>query len=293
VPRPADATGASVLATLRAGGDPLERALRERIGAEGDSVRVAVAFHDLESARRIEIDAGRVFHAASTMKVPILYELFRRHDDGLLDVDAPFPIHNTFRSVHDGSPFTLESDQDEGILGALGSTLPTRRVAHGMITVSSNLGTNLLLEALTPEAVQARMDRMGAGEMKVRRGVSDIPAFEAGFSNETTARGLLRVMEIVARCEGVSRESCAAMHEILEAQSYRSEIPAGLPPGTRVGNKTGSITRIRHDAAIVHPPGRAPFLLVVLTEGFADGAHASEVMADLARLVWSSVTGGG
>jgi beta-lactamase class A/predicted AlkP superfamily phosphohydrolase/phosphomutase len=292
LPAPRDAVGRSVLADLRRGGDPLAERLRARIAEEGDSVHVAVALHDIESARRLEIDADRVFHAASTMKVPILYELFRRHDDGELDVDAPFPVRNTFRSVFDGSPFTLETDADDGLLEALGSTLPARRVAHGMITRSSNLGTNLLLEALTPAAVQARMDRLGAGGMQVRRGVSDIPAFEAGFSNETTARGLLRVMEIVARCEELSPSACADMHRILEEQEFRSEIPAGLPQGTRVGNKTGSITRIRHDAAIVHPEGRAPFVLVVLTEGFLDGDHASAVIADLARIAWEGVTGG-
>ncbi len=292
IPTPADAVASSVLPALRRGGDPLEAALRERIALEGDTVDVAVAFHDLETAARLGILDDEVFHAASTMKVPVLYELFRRHDLGLLDVDREHPVTNTFRSVYDGSPFTLETDADEGLVEALGSTLPLRRIARGIIVRSSNLGTNLLLELLGPEAVQERMDRMGAGAMKVRRGVSDIPAFEAGYSNETTARGLLRVMEIVARCEGVGPEVCRDMHEILEAQEYRSEIPAGLPEGTRVGNKTGSITRIRHDAAIVHPGGRAPYLLVVLTRGFEDGERASALAADLSRIVWEAVTGG-
>ena len=67
-------------------------------------------------------------------------------------------------------------------------------------------------------------------------------------------------------------------------------IPAGLPEGTRVANKTGSITRIAHDAAIVYPPGRAPYVLVVLTRGFADGDVARATGRDISRAVWSHVT---
>ena len=304
MPAPADAVGTSVLAWMRRGGDPLEAALRERIeaearalaeeGGDGEALRVAVAFRDISTAHRVGILEDRPFHAASTMKVPVLYELYRQHDDRRLDVGDPVRVRNTFRSVHDGSPYTLESDADTELLEALGGTLPARRLAHGMITVSSNLATNILLEELGPEAVQARMDHLGAGEMRVRRGVSDIPAFEAGYSNETTARGLLRVMELVAGCVELSRPVCDEVHGILEDQVYRSEIPAGLPAGTRVGNKTGSITRIRHDAAIVHREGRSPYLLVILTEGFDDGDRASTLMADLSRIVWEAVgTGGG
>ncbi len=284
VPAPADAVGRSILASLRTGSDPLEARLRERIAREGDSVSVAVAFHDLHTARRLGLSDDRVFHAASTMKVPVLWELYRQHDEGERDVGDPVPVRNTFRSVHDGSPFTLDTDRDTRLLGALGEGLPAREIAHGMITLSSNLGTNLLLELLDPARVQATLDAAGAGEVQVRRGVSDIPAFEAGLSNETTARGLLRVMELLARCEGIGRASCAEMHGILEEQAFRSEIPAGLPAGMRVGNKTGSITRVLHDAAIVHPEGRSPWVLVVLTEGFSDSDHASALVADLARI---------
>lgn len=289
LPAPADAVGRSILGALLEGGDPVVRAMEERIAAEGSQVRVGVAFHDLQTARRIELGDGAPFHAASTMKVPVLYELFQRHDNGELDVEALLPVRNTFRSVHDGSPFTLDTDQDTGLLAALGGQRSARSIAHGMITVSSNLGTNLLLEWLEPGRVQATLDRFGAGGMQVRRGVSDLPAFEAGFSNETTAAGLLRVMELVARCEGVGQEACADMHQILEEQTYRSEIPAGLPEGIRVGNKTGSITGILHDAAIIHPEGRSPWILVVLTQGFEQPGQASALITDLARIAYEGV----
>jgi beta-lactamase class A len=295
IPRPMDAVGASVLRILR-DGDPLEAALARRIAAEGDSIHIGISLWDVETERRIEIGSDRIFHAASTMKVPVLMELIRRVEAGDFTLDDPYPVTNTFRSILDGSPFTLDEDVDEGLIEALGGTLPLRRIAEGVIQVSSNLGTNLLLAALTPDSVRATMARIGAEEMLVLRGVSDIPAFEAGMSNRTSARAYRRTLESIVRCELWSRDGCAEMNRILEGQTFVDEIPAGIPAsargeGTRIGNKTGSITRILHDGAIVTPPGRGPYVLVILTEGYLDKEVGSAVMADLSRIVWEGILG--
>ena len=292
IPTPPDAVGASVLSWMR-GGDPLAREIEALLDTVRDSVTVGVAFLDLESGRTLELGARRVFHSASTMKVPVLYALARRIDTGQMSASTPILVSRTFRSVLDGSPFSLDEDTDAELFEFEGATLPAVRIAHGMITVSSNLGTNLLLGVIPPSEVQGHLEAMGAGGplgMQVRRGVSDIPAFNAGFSNETTAAGYLRVLQMVATCEQVSRASCQLMHEILEDQKYRDEIPAGIPAGVRVGNKTGSITRILHDGAIVWPEGRAPYLLVILTEGFTEDAAGSPLMAEISRRVWDAVT---
>jgi len=282
------------------GSDPrhaeeLETRLRDRIDQEGDTIRISVGLLDLESGLRVEIDAHRPYHAASTMKVPVLLELYRQAETGGRSVEAEVPVTNTFRSIHDGSSFTLEDDRDTGLISALDGELPARRIAAGMIQVSSNLGTNILLELLTPDSVQATMRTIGAEGMEVLRGVSDIPAFEAGLSNRTTAHSYLRTLEVIARCEITSTEACREMMEILQGQEFTSEIPAGIPDeafaqGTRVGNKTGSITGILHDGAIVRPPDRAPYLLVILTEGYHDKDTGSTTMADLSRIVWTSLT---
>ncbi len=274
----------------------LERRLRDRIAREGDSVHISLALLDLGTERRIELDAHREYHAASTMKVPVLLELYRRAEAEGWSVEDPVPVTNTFRSIYDGSPFTLETDRDAGLLEALAGELPARRIAEGMIQVSSNLGTNILLEHLTPDSVQATMRRIEADGMKVLRGVSDIPAFEAGLSNRTTAHAYLRTLEVIAGCELTTREACREMMEILEGQEFTNDIPAGVPAtarerGTRIGNKTGSITGIRHDGAIVRPHDREPYILVILTEGYRDGQTASAVMTDLSRMVWAHLVG--
>lgn len=77
---------------------------------------------------------------------------------------------------------------------------------------------------------------------------------------------------------------------MLLAQEFNEGIPAGLPPGTRVAHKTGNITALLHDAAIVYPRGRAPYVLVVLTRGYPDQADAARVIADLSRIVYQRIT---
>jgi beta-lactamase class A len=81
------------------------------------------------------------------------------------------------------------------------------------------------------------------------------------------------------------------MKEILLRQEFNDEIPAGLPSGTLVAHKTGSITATLHDAAIVYPRGRAPYVLVVLTRNIPDEKVAKRLIADISRLVWSQATG--
>ncbi|HSJ25384.1 MAG TPA: serine hydrolase [Longimicrobiales bacterium] len=268
----------------------LEAALRARVAAEPTG-EVGVALVDLATGRRLAINGDVSMHAASTMKVPVLIELFRQVDAGRFAADDSVVVNNQFTSIADGSRYTLGSDRDTEIIERLGQTMSLRRLATGMSVISSNLATNILIDVVTADSVQATMVRLGAGDMIVLRGVSDNPAFAAGMNNMATAASLARTLEVIARCEIHSQASCDAMLEILEAQQFRTQIPAGVPAGVRVANKTGSITGHRHDGAIVFPDGRAPYVLTVLTRGIATTAAANAVAVDISRLVWEALTG--
>lgn len=256
---------------------------------------VAVAFTDLETGATLERDAGVVMHAASTMKVPVMLALFEAIDRGELRLDQPVPVRNSFRSIVDGSEFTLlrEEDGDASLYDSVGQSLPLEELMRRMIVRSSNLGTNLLIELVGAPRVMDLMRRLGANDIRVLRGVEDEKAFEAGLNNVTTARDLMIVMNAIAEQKAVTPAASAAMVAILRAQEFREKIPAGVPPGVVVANKTGSITRISHDAAIVYPPGRAPYVLVVLTRGYQDGNDASKIIASISKAVWDSVAGPG
>jgi beta-lactamase class A len=155
-----------------------------------------------------------------------------------------------------------------------------------MITVSSNLAANVLIERLGPRNIQATTDTLGATGMHVLRGVEDQKAFDKGLNNTTTARALMTLMEKIASGDAVDKRASAEMVAVLKRQTFHDRIPAGLPPGTPVAHKTGEITKIQHDAAIVFAP--RPFVLVVLVRGLDDTKLSAALTADIARLVYDS-----
>ena len=167
---------------------------------------------------------------------------------------------------------------------AIGSA--SAKLVRLMIVESSNLATNLLVEKVTPTSVTAFMAELGAEGLVVLRGVEDSKAFVLGRNNVATARGLMTLLARLAKGLAVSEAASAEMLGILRDQKFNEGIPAGLPEGVSVAHKTGSIRGVYHDAGIVEPTGRRPFVLVVLTRGIADEAVAHRLVASIARVAY-------
>lgn len=268
----------------------LQAAVEARISL--DTALVAVAYYDPVTRDTLLINGLQRFHAASTMKVPVLIELARRVDAGELSWSESMPVRNSFRSLVDGSPFVLNlaDDSDSTLYQEIGHDQPVERVARLMIIRSSNLATNLLMERLGATRVNATAHALGADSIQVLRGVEDGKAYAMGLNNTTTARDLALLLDAIARGRAASRPQTTRMVDFLLGQEFNEGIPAGVPPGVRVAHKTGEITAISHDAAIVYPPGRGPYVLVVLTKGYADPHQAYRLMADLSGLVYRWAT---
>lgn len=270
----------------------LEHRLRLMIAESGADV--SVAYRTLDGRDELLLDAGRVFHAASTMKVPVMIELYHQVAQGRVTLDDPVPIRNEFHSIVDGSPYALSAgdDSDRDVYAAVGRTLTLGQLCEAMIAVSSNFATNLLIEKLAVANIRRTVARLGAddgGGMQVLRGVEDGKAFEQGLNNSTTARGLLTLFERLAHGTAVNPDADRAMVEILKRQTFNDAIPAGLPPGVPVAHKTGNITRIHHDAGIVF--AARPYVLVLLVRGIADRKISGQLMADLSRAVYDAAAG--
>jgi|SRR5580658_3388466 beta-lactamase class A len=261
-------------------------AIEQRIQKSG--AEVAVAFRTLDGKEEWFFHGDDSFHAASTMKIPVMIELFRQVHEGKLKLDDALLVKNEFHSLADGSIYTLDAadDSEADLYKAVGQTRTLRQLCELMIVVSSNFATNLLIEKLGVENIRATVHSLHADGMSVLRGVEDGKAFAKGLNNTTTARGLLVLLEAIARGEAVDKESSREMIEILERQKFNEGIPAGLPTGTRVAHKTGEITKIHHDAAIVFA-GR-PFVLVILVRGLADVKESSALMADVTREIYGA-----
>jgi beta-lactamase class A len=272
--------------------DTLRAPLQERI-AQVRGASVAIAYQHLgDSKDSLFLEADRSFHAASTMKVPVMVELFRQVDAGKLSLEQQVTLVNQFASIVDGSPYALEAqdDEDATLYERLGQPVPVRELIERMITRSSNLATNTVIALVDAKRVTKTLRTLGARKMTVLRGVEDGKAYEKGLNNSTTARDLSVLLAAIERGKAASPASTKAMRSILLAQELNQEIPAGLPPGTPVAHKTGQISGVLHDAAIVYPQGRPPYILVVLTSGIPDEKVARALIVDISRQVYAHAT---
>jgi beta-lactamase class A len=262
--------------------------IQDRIQLE-PGAQVGLAYIDLGSGDTLFLNADTSFHAASTMKVPVMIELFRRATTGSFEMSQPLMIVNQFASIVDGSAYALDpnADSDTTLYHRVGSRVSVDTLLRLMITRSSNLATNTLIALVGAQEVNRTMRSLGAQRIQVLRGVEDGKAFDKGLINTTTARDLATILRAIEEGRAASAEATSEMRQVLLAQEFNEKIPAGLPPGIRVAHKTGEITAHSHDAAIVYPPGRKPYVLVVLTRGIQDGARASKLIADISSIVYA------
>lgn len=272
---------------------PLEGAKSEveKLIAASGAEQVGVAVYDPETKQTLFVNERASFHAASTMKLPVMMEVFRRADRKRIPINEPVEIKNQFFSIIDGSEYRLnrDDDSDQEIYGQIGQTAPVFNLVDRMITWSSNLATNLLIEKVKAENVTGLMRELGANDTQVLRGVEDPKAFQAGKNNTTTAYDLMLLLRLIAENKFINRRVCEKMVEILSSQRFNDGIPAGLPTATRVAHKTGAITKHNHDAAIVYAPGRKPYVIVVLTKGVAEQKRSAKLIADISRVVYQAM----
>ncbi len=267
----------------------------ERIAGEAGAGKVAVACYDYETETGFRHRGDDWFHAASTIKLPVLVGVFAAIADGDPELDSRIHVRNRFFSAVDAAPYRIQPGRDANstVHSFIGKTMKVRDLAHHMIVTSSNLATNLLVDVVGLERLQAVLERMGVEGVRLRRGVEDERAFEEGINNEVTASGLVQVLRLVGEEKAISKEASDRMLEILHQQEFRSGIPAGLPDDARVANKTGEISTVAHDTGLVYLPGnRKPYALAILSEW--DPTQTSgrrDVLARISRAVHEHLAG--
>ncbi|MDX1531964.1 MAG: serine hydrolase [Rhodothermales bacterium] len=270
----------------------------DEIARSAGADAVAVSTYDYETETAWSLRGARPFHAASTVKVAVLFGLFDAFERGALPRDGRLHVRNRFLSAADGEPFRVATSRDGNaeVYDALGRTLPLVDLARHMIQTSSNLATNLLVDLVGVEPIRAALHRYDVPGIDVVRGVEDERAWAAGLNNTVTADGLVRLFRVI-HDEALSPDSSEAMREILVGQQFRSGIPGGLPEAVRdeaeVAHKTGDISTVTHDAGLVFLPNRAPYAVAILTEwdpeGEASQSERRATVAAVSRVVYDAL----
>jgi beta-lactamase class A len=252
----------------------------------------ALAFKDLQTGEEILIDEHRMFHAASTMKTPVMIEVYKQAAAGTFSLSDSVLVKTEFKSIVD-STFSLSpsDDSEPELYTVAGKNRPMSDLVYKMIILSSNLATNILIEYVGAKNVTQSMRDLGANDIQVLRGVEDGKAFRAGLNNQVSAYDLMLIFTAMAKGETVSQQASEEMIKILLDQKFNTIIPAKLPADVKVAHKTGWITGLNHDSGIVFLPDGKKYVLILLSDSVAeeDEKVAVENMATASRLIYDFV----
>lgn len=248
----------------------------------------AVAFKDIQSGEEILINGHQRFHAASTMKTPVMIEVLRQAEQGRYKLSQQVTVKNEFRSIVDNSIYSLDSaeDSDKEIYSRIGKGMMISELLRDMIIKSSNLATNMLIEMAGAANVNNTMRQLGAHDIQVLRGVEDGKAFEKGLNNSTTAYDLMLIFEKIAKDQVVSPQACQQMREILMDQHFNSILPARLPKEVKVAHKTGNITGVEHDGGIVYMKDGRSYVLILLSKDIPNAETTQSMLAGISRMMY-------
>lgn len=262
----------------------------ERIEAELGKHKgiFALSYRDAGTGDQITLNGRALFHAASTMKTPVMIEVFKQAAAGRFNLSDSIVVKNEFKSIVDGSLYSLDpkEDSEATLYTQLGRKRTIRDLVYLMIISSSNLATNLIIEFVDAKEVTRTMRSLGLKDILVLRGVEDTKAFEKGLNNKVTALDLMHLFDLMATGQLIDKSSSEQMITILRDQKYREIIPADLPADVVVAHKTGWINGVQHDSGLIILPDGRRYSLVILSRGLTDEAAAIKSMALVSRMIY-------
>jgi beta-lactamase class A len=235
---------------------------------------IALAARHVESGRAWRHNEHHPLPSASLIKLPILAAFWNAVEAGLLDPAERVSV--PAEACVEGT----------GVLKALAPGLqPTwSDLATLMITVSDNVATNLVIDRLGMDAIQAWIDKAGLAETRLERRMMDRAAMSAGRGNWTSAGDMQTLLSGIAAGTCVSSEASGQMQRALEAQQIQDRLPRRLADGVVVANKTGNFTEVIHDAGIVTWEG-GTLVIGVLTQDVRPPWRAMDAIAEIAAVL--------
>lgn len=234
---------------------------------------VGVTIIDLATDRSFGVNGDLLFTQASAIKVPILVELLQQSDAGRFSLDDPVTVEAA--DITGGS----------GILQQLtpgAVTMTIRDVATLMIVVSDNTATNMMIDLVGMERVNATMQDLDLDATRLQRKMMDTGAWQQNRENLSTPNEAARLLAQLYRGDILHRQSCDEILRILSIPKS-GRIRAGLPDNIRVAHKTGSVGGVVVDNGIVYVENR-PFVVAVMTNWVTDPDAAERMIAEIARV---------
>jgi beta-lactamase class A len=236
---------------------------------------LGIALKDLSTGKTLLLNEREVFPQASSIKIAVLYEVFKQAEEGHLELDELVALEESKKVEGSGVLFHL---------GRPSLSLSIRDLAVLMIVLSDNTATNLLIDKVGLEAVNKRMDALGLPKTRLRRKMMDLKAAAEGRENVSTPLEMMTLLEKIWKGPALGEPSRKDLLAIL-AIPKDSPLRAGVPEGVEVAEKPGELEAVRCDSGIVLLTGR-PYILCVMTTYLKRDADGNAAIAEVSRTVY-------
>ena len=246
----------------------------EQIDQNLDGV-MGVAVEDLTTGDHYFLREDEVFAQASSIKITVLANLYLEAQQGKLKLTDLYTLQS--------SDLVPDSDIMNGLTPGI-TRVTLRDLATMMVAVSDNAATNVLIDRVGIENVNAMLDSLGLTHTHLRRKMMDLEAAKQGRENVSTPREMMTLLDAIYHGKLLSRESTADFFKVLSTNK-ESFIPRDLPPELKVANKPGELEAVRNDSGVVFVEGR-PYVICVMTSFLRNEREGEEAITKLSLETW-------
>jgi len=236
---------------------------------------MGIAIEDLTTGDHYFLHENEVFAQASSIKITVLANLYLQAEQGKLKLTDLYTVQST--------DLVPDSDIMSGLTPGV-TRVTLRDLATMMVAVSDNSATNVLIDKVGMQNVNAMLDSLGLSHTRLRRKMMDLDAAKQGRENISTPREMMQLLDAIYHGKVLNKESTADFFKMLST-GKASFIPRDLPPELKVANKPGELEAVRNDSGIVFVEGR-PYVICVMTGYLRNERDGEDAISKVSLATW-------
>ena len=236
---------------------------------------MGVAIEDITTGDHIFVRPDEVFAQASSIKIAVLADLYLQAQQGKLKLTDLYTVQS--------SDLVPDSDIMGGLTPGI-TRITLRDLATMMVAVSDNSATNVLIDRIGIEDVNAMLDSLGLAHTRLRRKMMDLAAAKEGRENVSSPREMMTLLGAIYRGKVLNKESAADFFKVLSTNKD-SWIPRDLPADLKIANKPGELEAVRNDSGLVFVEGR-PYIICVMTSFLGNEREGEEAISRISLATW-------
>ena len=246
----------------------------EQVDQHLDGV-MGVAIEDLNTGDHYLLHEDEVFAQASSIKITVLANLYLQAQQGKLKLTDLYTVQ--------ASDLVPDSDIMNGLTPGV-TRITLRDLATMMVAVSDNAATNVLIDRVGMQNVNAMLDSLGLTHTRLRRKMMDLEAAKQGRENISTPREMMTLLSAIYHGKLLNKESTDDFFKVLSTNK-NSWIPRDLPPDLKVADKPGALEAVRNDSGVVFVEGR-PYVICVMTGYLRNERDGEDAISKVSLETW-------